>query len=360
MLEQRRNVHLSQGWLNEPRAVMGLLGLGAIPLLIGIIIGQPILRLSATSLLPSPNFGQILFFLTPAPDVLEATFRYGHIIHILVAVSFIAVLLGCFARAVLLAIEEVTWQSRAVRGAGYLLLVLALIGPLLSGIGIESGAGVILAVTLILAGSYSRGPAVRRLAIDRLIYTLSTITVIVSLAINAYSIAAGSAAATDVLSTSRNLISQERERANQDEHLSNIRFRFVMDSTLAAQTQLVATLSYSATAPIYLFTEHGMLDQPSAFQPPGGLVRALAGSIVSHTCSPDIPLMLGSEDKYIDSTVRILAAIAMGTHSSNAFGPFDMSLAESAGINIDKGEVEYRLAIGKLRAGHPIELANAK
>jgi len=318
------------------------------------------LRLSVTSLLPSPNFGQILFFLTPAPNVLEATFRYGHIIHILVAVSFIVVLLGCFARAVLLAIEEVTWQSRAVRGAGYLLLVLALFGPLFSLIGIESGAGVILAVTLILAGSYSRGPSVRRLATDRLIYTISTITVIVSLAINAYSIAAGSAAATDVLNSSRNLVSQERERANQDEHLSNIRFRFVMDSTLRASAQLVATLSYSATSPIYLFTEHGILDQSSAFQPPGGLVRAKAGSNVPLGISPDIPLLLGSEDKYVDSTVRILAALSMGTHSSNAFGPFDMSLMESAGINIDKGEVEYRLAIGKLRAGHPIELASTK
>jgi len=361
MLEQRRNVHLSQGWLNEPRAVIGLLGLGAIPLLLGIIIGQPIMRLSSTLLLPSPNFGQLLFFLTPAPNVLEATFRYGHILHILVAISFGIVVLGCFARAVLLAIEEVTWQSRAVRGAGYLLLVLALLGPLFSRIGIESGAGIILAVTLILAGSYSRGPAVRRLAIDRLIYTLTVITVIASLAINAYSIAAGSAAATDVLNSSRSLVSQERERASQDEHLSNVNFRFVMDSTLAAQTQLVATLSYSATAPIYLFTEHGILDQPSAFQPLGGLVRAKkADSIHTNGISPDIPLLLRSADKYIDSTVRILAALSMGTHSSNAFGPFDMSLVESAGINIDKGEVEYRLAIGKLRAGHPIELASTK
>jgi hypothetical protein len=123
---------------------------------------------------------------------------------------------------------------------------------------------------------------------------------------------------------------------------------------------LVATFSYSATAPIYLFSEHGLLDQTSTFQPPGGLVRAKSGNSVPLGISPDIPLILGSEDKYIDSTVRILAVLAMGTHSSNAFGPFDMSLAESAGINIDKGEVEYRLAIGKLRAGHPTELANAK
>jgi hypothetical protein len=360
MLEQRRNVHLSQGWFNEPRAVIGLLGLGAIPLLLGFIIGQPVLRFSATNLLPQPNFGQFLFFLTPAPNVLEATFRYGHFIHILVAVGFGVVLVGCFARAVLLAIEEVTWQSRALRSAGYMLLVLALLGPLLSRFGIESGAGVVLAVTLILAGSYSRGPAVRRLAVDRLIFVLSTVTAIVSLAMNAYSIAIGSFAATDVLSSARGLVSQERESARQDEHLSNIRFRFVMDSTLAAQTELVATLSYSATAPVYLFTEHGILNQPSAFQPPGGLVRAQAGSAIPRTGSPDIPLLLGSEDKYIDSTVRILATLPMGTQSSNAFGPFDMSLAEDAGVNIDKGEVEYRLAIGKLRAGHPIELASTK
>jgi hypothetical protein len=47
----------------------------------------------------------------------------------------------------------------------------------------------------------------------------------------------------------------------------------------------------------------------------------------------------------------------LGTHSTKAFGPFDLSLQEDAGINIDKGEAKYRLAIGKLRAGHLIEMA---
>ncbi len=362
MLEQRRSVHLSQGWMNEPRVVMSLLTLGTLVLVMGFLAGEPMLRLSATGFLPT-GLSRMLFLLTPVPRVLEATFRYGDILHALVTLLFIVVLLGCFARAYLLAIEEATWQSRAVRSAGYVLLLLALCGPLLAGIGVESSSGVILAITFILAGSYSRGPAVRRTPIDRLLYTCTVIVVIAAIGMNGFSIAQGSAAALDAIHSARSLVSGERETTREDEHLDHIHIRFTMDSTLGAQAVFVGTLSYSATAPLYLFTEGDVLENPAAFQIPGGMVHtqaAQAGSTVPRGVSPVIPILLGSEDNYIDSTVRILAALPMGTHVSNSFGPFDLSLAEDAGINIDKGEAKYRLAIGKLRAGHPVELAQIK
>ena len=357
MLEQRRNVHLSQGWLNEPRSVLSLLMLGAIVLVLGFLAGEPILRLSSSGFLPN-GLSRMLFLLTPAPRVLEATFRYADILHALVTLLFLLVILGCFARAYLLAIEEVTWQSRAVRSAGYVLLLLALCGPLLTGIGIESSSGIILAVTFILAGSYSRGPAVRRTPIDRLLYTCTVIVVIASIGMNGFSIMQGGAAALDAIHSARSLVAGERESTREDEHLNNIRIRFVIDSALSAQAVYVGTMSYAATAPLYLFTEGDVLGDPAAFQPSGGAVRT--GNRSERTVSPSVPILLGSEDKYIDSTVRILAALPMGTHSSNSFGPFELSLKEDAGINIDKGEAKYHLGIGKLYAGRPTEMAQVK
>jgi hypothetical protein len=357
MLEQRRSVHLSQGWLNEPRSVMSLLALGTLVLILGFLSGEPVLRLSATGFLPT-GLSRMLFLLTPAPRVLEATFRYGDILHALVTLLFILVLLGCFARAYLLAIEEVTWQSRAVRSAGYVLLLLAILGPLFSDFGIESSSGVVLAVTFILAGAYSRGPAVRRNPIDRLLYTCTVIVVVASIGMNGFSIVKGSAAALEVIHATRSLVAGERETTREDEHLNHIGVRFVMDSALAAQATLVGTLSYTSTAPLYLFSEGDVLGDPAAFQPPGGAIKTKNRGWL--TISPVIPIELGSEDKYIDSTVRILAALPMGTFASNSFGPFELSLVEDAGIDVDKGEAKYRLAIGKLRAGHPIQLAQAE
>src|SRR5439155_9338688 len=74
MLEQRRSVHLSQGWLNEPRAVLSLLVPGALMWLLGLIGREPIFRLSASNLIPEPGLARTLFLVTPAPNVLEATF----------------------------------------------------------------------------------------------------------------------------------------------------------------------------------------------------------------------------------------------------------------------------------------------
>ncbi|MDP4289229.1 MAG: hypothetical protein Q8922_15020 [Bacteroidota bacterium] len=358
MREQSRSVHLSQGWLSEPRAVMSLLLPGVVLVVLGFIGGEPILQLSSSHLLPD-GLRRSLFLLTPAPDVIEATFRYENIVHLLLTVLFGIVVLGCFARAYLLAIEEVTWQSRALRTAGYVLLVLALLGPLFASSGIETSSGLILATVLVLAGSYSGGPAVRRTPADRLLYTGALIAIIASLGLNAFSIAVGSSAASDVLKSSRMLIAQERQQALEDEHLDNIRIRFVLDSALVAtqESGLVGRLSYSSTAPMYLFGEHDLLAQPSAFQPRGGMVRT---NTAAANASPVFPMQLGSEDRYVDSTMRILAAMNDSSHISPSFGPFSLYLTEDAGMMIDKGEANYRLMIGKLKAGHPIEMAVAR
>ena len=357
MIEQRRHVHLSQGWLGEPRAVMSLLIPGAVLAALGLIGGEPIFRISSTNLIPSAGLGRVLFLLTPAPNILEATFRYGDIFHGLLTIVFCAVLLGCFARAFFLPIEEVTWQSKAIRSAGYILLVLALFGPLISHIGIETSSWMMLAIALILGGAYSGGPAVRRTPLDSLLFTGALISLISTVLLNGFSIATGSAAAEDVLKSSRSLITQERETALEDEHIPHIGIRFVLDSALVQRdaSHSIGTLSYSETAPIYLFTETDLLKQPWAFQPRGGIVHT--GALDGKTISPAIPIMLGSADRYIDSTVRVLAAMTKGAIVSPTFGPFTLSLAEDAGINIDKGEVSYRLAIGKLQAGHPLEMA---
>ncbi len=220
--EQRRSVHLSQGWLAEPRSVLGVLLPGLLVLALGVIGGEPIFRLSGTRLLPT-GLPRLLFLLTPAPNVLEATFRYGDILHALLELLFFVVLLGCFARAYLLAIEEYTWQSRSIRSAGYIVFVLALLSPIFSGIGIETSSAIIFAIVLILAGSYSRGPAVRRTPADRLIYSLVVITAIASISINAFSIYAGGSAASDVLRTARLMASEEPETVAQNEHIPGIR-----------------------------------------------------------------------------------------------------------------------------------------
>lgn len=358
MREQSRSVHLSQGWLSEPRAVLSLLLPGAVLVLLGVVGGEPIFRLSSSELLPE-GLRRSVFLMTPAPDVIEATFRYENILHVLIALLFAAVVLGCFARAYLLAIEEVTWQSRALRTAGYFLLVIAALGPVFGSMGIDTSSGLILATVLILAGSYSGGPAVRRTPADRLIYTGAVIALVASIAMNTFSIAVGSAAAGDVLKSSRSLIAQERQTALEDEHPASIRIRYVLDSALVAEqgSGLVARFSYSSTAPLYLFGEHDAVASPSAFQPRGGMVHTHTGGAA---CSPTVPAMLGSEDQYLDSTVRVLAAMESGSHVSKSFGPFALYLAEDAGLIIDKGEAHYRLSIGKLRAGHPIELAAAE
>ena len=150
MLEQRRNVHLSQGWLNEPRSVMSLLTMGILVLALGFLAGRAdpsfiLLRI------PPDRFTENAFSSHARPararsDVplwRYSSFARNALISMRTARVFCASLSARYRRSDL-AIARGTQR-------GYVLLLLALLGPLLAGIGIESSSGAILAVTFILA-----------------------------------------------------------------------------------------------------------------------------------------------------------------------------------------------------------------
>jgi hypothetical protein len=357
MLEQQRAAHLGQGWLTSPKAVLSLMVPGVLVILLSLLNLEPIFRFSTSNLVPTPGYGRLIFFLTPAPDVLEATFKYGDILHGLLTALYVVVVLGCFVRAFLLAIEEVTWRSRAVRTAGYLLLILALLGPLLSGIGFETSATINLAIALILGGSYSRGPAVRRTPLDRLLFLGSAITLIATLALNGFSLYAGSAAAHDVIARSRTLVGDDRRDLRDNQHIAVREVRFILDSTLAQDRaeHSVGTLSYAQTSSLYLFGSNDLLRSPGSYQPAAGCVRT--EGVDPGRISPARQMHLASADLYADSTVRILAALPPGVSVSHTFGPFDLTLIEDNGLFVRQGESNYRLAIGKLSPGRPVEMA---
>jgi hypothetical protein len=358
MLEQQRAAHLGQGWLTSPRAVMSLMIPGVVVILLSLLNLEPIFRFSTSNLVPTPSYGRLIFFLTPAPDVLEATFKYGDILHGLLTIVFVVTVLGCFARAFLLAIEEVTWRSRAVRTAGYLLLIIALLGPLFSRIGFETSAAINLAIALILGGAYSRGPAVRRTPLDRVLFFASAITMGAAVLLNGLSLYAGSNAAQDVLSQARSLVSNEKQDLRDNQHIQAKEFRFVIDSSLAQDraAHSVGTLSYTESSPIYLYQSIDLLKSPGSFQPAAGLVRT--EGVDPGRISPARQIHLASADLYVDSTTRILAALPSGVFFSRTFGPFDMALVEDAGSYVRRGEANYRLSIGHLMAGRPVELAS--
>src|ERR1041385_615229 len=70
MKEQSRSVHLSQGWLSQPRTVVSLLFPGAMLVVLGMVGGEPIFRLSSSALVPT-GLRRSIFLMTPAPDVMR-------------------------------------------------------------------------------------------------------------------------------------------------------------------------------------------------------------------------------------------------------------------------------------------------
>src|ERR1041385_1445266 len=70
MKEQSRSVHLSQGWLSQPRTVISLLFPGAMLVVLGMVGGEPIFRLSSSALVPT-GLRRSIFLMTPAPDVMR-------------------------------------------------------------------------------------------------------------------------------------------------------------------------------------------------------------------------------------------------------------------------------------------------
>ena len=158
----------------------------------------------------------------------------------------------------------------------------------------------------------------------------------------------------------RDLVREERSAARQDEHLQDIRIRVAVDSTLIPRmtSGMIAILSYSAVSPLYLYTEGDLLQAPWAFQPHGGAVRERMDTEKGHGRTPVVAPELPSADRYADSTVRVLASLAPGSTTSASFGPYDLTLDGSSGVTIQKGEANYRLAIGRLHVGHRVQLAS--
>jgi hypothetical protein len=366
--EQRRSVHLSQGWLSSPKAVMGLALPGVFVLGLSIFAQTPVFRLSTTGLLPLQGGGLIRFCATPVPAVLEGMLRGTNFFQIVIALGVTLIVIGFAARAFLLAIEEATWQSRAIKSTAFVLILTIIAGIWLTGVGIDTPALIGLAVLLLLTGSYSRGPAVRRTLVDRILMTASVSAMIVTGLFNGFSINRGSGAATDVIKRSRVLMAEERNSAQIDAHLDTVRIALVIDSALAQAnaSSVLATFSYSMSAPIYLLGRTDVLHEPSAFQPLNGGFHFAAGSQRADTSSlptPEIrrsaiaPLQLHSPIEYVIPEFRVFAIMPTGTSRSKSFGPNDLSLQDTIGGTFAWGEAQFRLVVGKLSNSPPTGLA---
>lgn len=356
-IEQRRSVHLSQGWLSNGRTVLSTLVPGLVILLLSFFSGQPIFRISTSGLLPADPITMFLFLLTPAPDVLEATFRGADILHAALSAFLTFIVLGCFARAFFLAIEEHTWQSRALKHTGWWLIVLGFAGILLYPVGIDVMAWTAMAVLVTLFASYSGGPAVRRTGMDRMLLTSSIIAATAVGIVNALSINIGSEASTEVLRISQRLIRDDAMQATQSGVVS-ARYRFVIDSSYWSDTHagsLVAKINYSATAPMYLYQTTSFIQHPEILQPEGGNMRLVAPTRA--TLSPTKPLMLDAPEAYLDPANRVLAVLPPKTVASSTFGRWEFVIADSLSYRVTKGQVDYQLTAGALSAERPSGLA---
>ncbi len=345
--EQRRSVHLSQGWLSNINRVAALILPGCFILLLRIFYPDPVFRLSTSGLIPENAVKHFLFVITATPIVHEAAFPASDILGIVISAVVIILIIASLARAFLLPMEEVSWQSRSAKGAGGILTVLALLSFFLMPLGIETSAFIWVAAFLLVAGSYSRGPAARRGAIDRLLRTIGFIAMIASGIFNAVSTNRGSEAASDVRESAIKLIRGENNFAKTDEHIDSLTIRFVLDSALIEQMSgaSIGSFSYSASAPVYIYGEN-LLANPSLFQPEAGILRRSEKSLDG--TSPVKFITLKNPEAYFDPHLRILAALPHGTNFSSAFGPFARSFADTTSLSAEFGTAKFRLVIGKL------------
>jgi len=243
--EQRRSVHLSQGWLSNINRVAGLIIPGCFILLLRIFYPAPIFMLSTSGFIPEGGFRHFIFLATVTPVVREAGFAGSDIIGIAITFSTIIIAIASLIRAFLLPMEEVSWQSRSAKGAGGVLIVLALLSFLFTPLGIETSAFFWLSCFLLIGGSYSRGPAGRRGTIDGLLRSIGFIVMVAAGIYNGVSTNRGSEASSDVRESATKLIRGEMSMAKSDEHLDSVMIRFVLDPDVidAAVTECVATNS---------------------------------------------------------------------------------------------------------------------
>lgn len=340
-LEQRRSVHLSQGWLSSGKTVMSTLVPGLFVLLLSLIAQEPIFRITTSALLPENAWGFLLFLGTPAPDVLEATFKGGDILHAILAAGLMTIVLGCFARAFFLAIEEFTWQSRALKSAGRWLIVLALIGVFLRPIGFDLPVWISAAALVTLISSYSGGPAVRRTIFDRILLVSSIVAVATTGILNGLSINRGSEAAVDAYRITATLLNEQALASPASST------RFVIDSSFVQSTydgKLVGRINYSATVPIYLLAsrENGSM----LMQPRGGAMRPAVDFGI--TSSPARILEYKTPEQYVDPRNHVIAVLPEAEQFSSTFGRWEFSLNDSTHSIFERGESRYKISVGSL------------
>jgi len=355
--EQRRSVHLSQGWLSNINSVISLIIPGCVVLALRIFYPAPVFLLSTSGLIPSGGFNHFIFALTVAPLVREAGFPGSDILAIAITMLVILLVIASLARAFLLPMEEVSWQSRSSKGAGTILIILALLGLVLTPLGIETSGFLWLAAFLLVAGSYSRGPAVRRGIADKILRSLGFIAMLAAGIYNGVSTNRGSEAAYDLRESAIKLSRGEINLAKTDEHLDSLAIRFVLDSALVSSMSVstFGSLSYSATTPLYLYGLGNPCSDPSQYQPEAGILERLPKS--SNGSSPAKQIFFPNPEQYFERHLRVLAALPEGALFSSEFGPYAHSFTDTTGIMFDYGMAKYRLVIGKLSSKPATRLA---
>lgn len=343
--EQRRSVHLGQGWLSNMNAVAGLLVPGLLILALRFFVpGNPFM-LTASGLTPIHGTEGLLFVATATPYVLEASFPGADVLYTVVAAVTILLVGASLFRAFLLPMEEVSWQSRSTKTAGVILLVLALLGPLTERVGVQTHAFLWFALFLLLAGSYSRGPGVRRNIIDRLLNVLAFTTMATAGILNGLAINRGSDTAFDTLKNAADLIKQA-ERAMSEQGTQRIDARYLIDERAAsAAPEYVGSYSYTVTAPLYLYSSGFLLNEPVRYQPNGGAMYLDDGSSF---VTPRDTLALNQMSDALDPRLRILAALPRGEISSPLLGVYGRALADTTTTAMDHGDAHYQLVLGTL------------
>ncbi len=342
--EQRRSIHLSQGWLSNMGSVVRIVLPGLVILLLRFFSPAPIFSVSTSGLVPTSGDGMLLFMTTVSPFVLEAAYPTGNLLCVAITAFVIILVLGSLLRAFLLPMEEVSWQSRSSKTAGTILLIVSIGGLLLGAVGFQSQAFLWTAAFLILSGSYSRGPAVRRGSIDKLLNALGFIAMLAAGGMNALGTNRGAEAAYDTKTDALRLIGQEAQLSRQERSVAKLDVHYIIDSSLYASTQesYISTVSYSLTVPIYLYAEGNILADPSRFQPMGGALSGEDNVFVS----PLHTVHFAKPESTFAPAVRFLAALPNGSSRSAQFGEFVKSLKDVNSIPIRHGDAEYVLSLG--------------
>ena len=224
--------------------------------------------------------------------------------------------------------------------------MLAVIGPAMEQIGVQTHAFIWFAFFLLLAGSYSRGPAVRRNIIDRLLNVLAFATMVAAGILNGLAVNRGSDAASNVLRGAAELVRAEQQAQQMERGLSELDVRFLADDRVVnVSTSYVGAYSYTVTAPPYLYADGFMFDRPSLYQPNGGAMYRHDGE---RLLSPQDTLSLDRFERILDPKLRILAAVPPGEVSTSLLGRYGRALSDTTTFVAEYGEHRYQLILGTL------------